>query len=158
MYTCEWAGRLIKPYPDPGFYTGPGFYLLLVCSDPRALNEAGFYSREGSIRRYTMSYTVYLLKIWQDKNNYCRVLPKQIRLNCIFPTEMQRCQIIRSVTTGTRYTSVKLAVNRSSVYYISGYRYWYVLSACRDCGARLPCLQRTVGAARWRNIHHSARN
>ena len=45
---------LIKPYPDPGFYTGPGFYLLLVCSDPRALNEAGFYSREGSIRGYTV--------------------------------------------------------------------------------------------------------
>ena len=54
MYTCEWAGRLIKPYPDPRFYTGPGFYLLLVCSDPRALNEAGFYSREGSIRGYTV--------------------------------------------------------------------------------------------------------
>ena len=24
--------------------------------------------------------TVYLLKIWQDKNNYCRVLPKQIEI------------------------------------------------------------------------------
>ena len=61
MYTCEWAGRLIKPYPDPGFYTGPGFYLLLVCSDPRALNEAGFYSREGSIRGYTVcTKTAYI--------------------------------------------------------------------------------------------------
>ena len=56
---------------------------------------------------------------------------------------MQRCRIIRSDTTGC------------DVYYIAGYRYWYVLSACRDCGARLPCLQSTVGAAHWRNIHRS---
>ena len=43
---------------------------------------------------------------------------------------MQRCRII---TTGTRYTSVELAVNRSGVYYISGYRY------CLVCLSRLWC-------------------
>ena len=32
------------------------------------------------------------------------------------------------------------------------------LSACRNCRALLPCLQSTVGAARWRNFHRSARN
>ena len=69
MYTCEWAGRLIKPYPDPGFYTGPGFYLLLVCSDPRALNEAGFYSREGSIRGYTVCVCVYITVCVYINNN-----------------------------------------------------------------------------------------
>ena len=41
---------------------------------------------------------------------------------------MQRCRIIRSVTTSTRYASVQLAVNRSGVYYIAGYRYW-----CMSC-------------------------
>ena len=51
---------------------------------------------------------------------------------------MQRCRIIRSVTTDTLYTSVQLAVNRSGVYYIAGYRYWYVLSACPDwCAATM---------------------
>ena len=62
--------------------------------------------------------TVYLLKIRQDKNNYCRVLPKQIAIK--FATEMQRCRIIRSVTACTRYASVQLAVNRSDVYSIAG--------------------------------------
>ena len=47
---------------------------------------------------------------------------------------MQRCRIIRSVTTGTRYTSVQLAVNRSGVYYIAGYRY------CLVCLSRLWCV------------------
>ena len=60
-------------------------------------------------------------------------MPKQKRLNCKFPTEMQRCRIIRSVTTGTRYTSVQLAVNQSGVYYIAGYRY------CLFCLSRLWC-------------------
>ena len=32
---------------------------------------------------------------------------------------MQKCRIIRSVTTGTRYTSVQLAVNQSGVYYFA---------------------------------------
>ena len=49
---------------------------------------------------------------------------------------MQRCRIIRSVTTGTRYTSVQLAVNRSGLYYIAGYRYWYI---CLVCLSRLWC-------------------
>lgn len=47
--------RANKSYPDP---VAPGFYLLLVCSNPRALNEAGFYSREGSIRGYTVCVLV----------------------------------------------------------------------------------------------------
>ena len=48
---------------------------------------------------------------------------------------MQWCRIIRCVTTGTRYTSVQLAVNRSGVYNIAGYRYWYVF-----CLSRLWCV------------------
>ena len=32
------------------------------------------------------------------------------------------------------------------------------VSACRDCGVQLPCLQSTVGAARWRNFHRSSQN
>ena len=107
---------------------------------------------------YIRTYTVYLLKIQQDKNNYCRVLLKQIEIKLQISHRNAKCRIIRSVTTGTQYTSVQLAVNQSGVYYIAGYRYWYVLSACQDCGCWLPCLQSTVGAARWRNIHRSARN
>ena len=103
-------------------------------------------------------YTVYLLKIRQDKNNYCRILLEKKAIKLQISHRNAKVSIIRSVTIGTRYTSVQLAVNRSGVYYITGYRYWYVLSACRDCGARLPCLQSTVRAARWRNFHRSARN
>ena len=52
---------------------------------------------------------------------------------------MQRCRIIRSITTGTRYTiEVASIISRDIDTGI------YVLSACRDCGARLPCLQSTV--------------
>ena len=34
--------------------------------------------------------------------------------------------------------------------------YLYVLSAFRDCGTRLSCIQSTVGATSWKNFHRSA--
>ena len=36
--------------------------------------------REDYYRGIIIVYTVYLLKIRQDKNNYCRILPKQIEI------------------------------------------------------------------------------
>ena len=55
--------------PRPGLYSRPGFYFLHDCSDPRALNEAGFYSREGSIR----AYTVYHMKGHLKRNRMAQI-------------------------------------------------------------------------------------
>ena len=52
--------------------------------------------------------TVYLLKIRQDKNNYCRVLPKQIEIKLQIS---HRNAKMPNNSTGKRYTSVQLAVN-----------------------------------------------
>ena len=47
--------------PRGAYLHDTGFYFLHDCSDPRALNEVGFYLREGSIECIIMYIALYVI-------------------------------------------------------------------------------------------------